>query len=393
MDEARVRVKRTAFEQTLKSRGVTQALLAEKIGANPKSFSRWINEGFLYSKFLWDLTDALDLSEDELSQVIVKPNYEVFFRKKFLGNVPEGIHARAKELAKALFGLTYLHSDARFCPPNISKIDDVQEVATQIRKHTGINSFNNLLSIVSRLASQGIEVAVIPFSQFGVSSDDKYEKAFSVTDGQRYAIFLDSSCTEATLLFNLCHELSHLFRPDIEFSKTEESFCSQVAEELVYPKAYFELHQGKMQAIIEGNSPEAILNLAEAIRIDLGGEVFGILIRMKHLGLLSQKNPLTKNLLNYCQQLTRKSPTVEQRLFQNFKTNDKSSLAAFFNASELYENILLRFFLHLKRAATDESLSPSKFAEIIGADISVVDELIHKWRYDLQAEIKESANV
>ncbi len=54
--------------------------------------------------------------------------------------------------------------------------------------------------------------ALIPFDKLELNSTGEHEKAFSVTDGNRFLIFLDADSPEEELIFNLCHELSHVFR-------------------------------------------------------------------------------------------------------------------------------------------------------------------------------------
>ncbi len=114
MPEIKQRIDKTAFNEALKARSFSQATLAETIGANEKSFSRWVNEEFVPSKYLWDITDELDLNDDELDKILKLPTFKVFFRKKFLGEVPEEVQLQATEVAKTLFDLTYLNSNAKF---------------------------------------------------------------------------------------------------------------------------------------------------------------------------------------------------------------------------------------------------------------------------------------
>ena len=232
-----------------------------------------------------------------------------------MGEVPEGIQEHAVDLAKSLFGLTYLNANAKFCPPNVSKIESSLEVANQIRKYTEIEAFNNLQGIISTLAEQGVEIALIPFSKLNLNSNGEHEEAFSVTDGNRYLIFLDSDSPEERLIFNLGHELCHLFRPDIEFSKFEETFCNDVAAELVYPKEFFDSHRDTIQKVVDGQSVGSIINLINVIKDNLGGEAFGISIRLKALGFLSQKKPIHKKVIGYGGKSFKNLENIGQKYF------------------------------------------------------------------------------
>ena len=391
--EVKQRLNKAAFAEALKARRQTQAMLAEKIGANEKTFSRWINEESIPSKYIWDITEELDLTDDELDEILKLPKYKVFFRKKFLGEVPEEIQTRAIELAQTLFDLTYFNSSAKFLPPNCSRIDDPIAVADQIRRYTKIDTFNNLQGIVSILSELGVETAVLPFKKFGVVSDKEHEKAFSVSNGNRCFIYLDSDLAEEGLMFNLCHELAHLFRPEYsEFSNMEEKFCNAVAEELIYPKVFFETHRIQIQRIVDSNSVESVILLMRSIRDTLGGELYGISIQLKKHGFLSKKNPLTKKVTGYGYNTFHKLQKLDEIYFTSYDHNNLVALKAFWNQEVINKNILLRFFYHIKNSATAETLSSRKFAELFRIDLGFADELIHKWRHELREHLKESEN-
>jgi Zn-dependent peptidase ImmA (M78 family) len=392
MQDIRQPLNKTAFEQALKKRGFTQVALAEKIGANEKSFSRWINEGYVQTQYLWDLTEELNLTDEELDEILLVPKYRVFFRRKYLGEVPPEIESRAIELAKTLFGLTYLSSNARFCPPNTSKLNDPTEVANQIRRYTKIESFVDLTGLVTSLADQGVEVAVIPFDELKLNSDGQLETAFSVTDEKRCLIFLDANEPAEALIFNLCHELCHLFRPDLDFSKNEERFCQAVAAELAYPKAFFDTHKDKINSVLESRSIEAIVHLLNNIKNHLGGEIFGIVLRLKALGFLSQKDPIHQRIVSFGEASNKKLPKVKETLFVDFMTSNRNAFIKFWNRPDINSNTLFRFFFHIKNGATDESVSSRKFAELFGIKIGLADEMIHKWRSDLQRSLADAQN-
>ncbi len=388
MNEIHQRINRSAFNEALKAKNVTQANLAGKLGINEKSFSRWINDGYIQSKYLLDLTEELDLNEDEMHQILMLPKFKVFFRKKYLGEVPPEIEERATELARTLFGMTYLNSETRFCPPNVSKLTSEAEVADQIRRYTKIDSFKNLQGIISSLAEQGVEVAVVPFVKLGLNSEGDYESAFSVTDEKRCLVFLDSDSQEELLIFNLCHEICHLFRPDLEFSKIEEKFCNDVASELIYPRAFFDTHRTTIQNIISSGSTESIINLLNVIHENLGGEIFGVAIRLKSLGFFSQKDPIHQKIIGYSRSVSIHLPKVGEELFIDFNPSDRIVFINFWEKEELIRNPLLRFFFLIKNSAISGSLSPRKFSELLRVDFGLADEMIHRWQYSLKANLE-----
>ena len=390
MEDRKQRLNKTAFDLALDKRKISQIDLATQIGANDKSFSRWVNDGYIYSKYLWDLTEALDLNDQELDEILMLPKHKVFFRKQYLEEPPEEVQEQAIELAKTLFGLTYLNSEARFFPPNLSKEQSILEVAEQIRKSTNITNFNFLQSIVHTLSLHGIEVAIIPFKKLRLVSPDEYEKAFSVTNEKRFLIFLDSSAPEELLIFNLCHELCHLFRPDHGYSKEEENFCNKVASELTYPKNYFDIRKESVHKIIETRSEESIQSLLNNLKYELGGEPFGITIRLKELGFFSQKDILHKKIINNAEITYKKLPNLGDILFKKYDLNDLDTFKQFWNNKDIQSDILLRFFFHIKNGAINNSISARKFSELFGVDIGTADEMFHGWASDASAPLKDS---
>lgn len=381
---------KTAFIRALDGRNISQAVLAQKIGANEKSFSRWINDGYIQSQYLWDLTEELDLSDEELDEILMLPKYKVFFRKKYLGEVPDEVEQRAIDFAKTLFGLTYLNSNARFCPPNVSKLESDTEVANQIRRYTKIDSFRNLPGIISGLAEQGVEVTVVPFEKLGLTSNGEHEQAFSVTDEKRCLIFLDASSPKERLIFNLCHELCHLFRPDLEFSSREEKFCNAVASELVYPKSFFEAHRETIEKIVQSNSGQSIVNLLNVIKENLGGEIFGISLRLKALGFFSQKNLLHQKIISYSEDSFNRLPLFEIHVFSDFNPRSHEAFSRFWGGPQIESSNFLRFFFHIKNAAIGGAISSRKFSELFNVDIGLADEIFHKWKMDLQNDLNVS---
>lgn len=388
MTDIQHRLNKTALNDILKTRNLTQATVAERIGVNEKSFSRWVNDGYIQSKYLLNLTEELDLNDNEMKAVLLLPTYKVFFRKKYLGEVPSEIEERAIELSKTLFNMTYLNSESRFCPPNVSKLNSEMEVANQIRRYTEIDSFKNLQNIISNLAEQGLEVVVVPFIKLGLNSHGEYESAFTVTDEKRCVIFLDAESAEELLIFNLCHELCHLFRPDLPFSKIEEKFCNSVASELVYPLSFFENHRTTIEKIISSNEGEQIISLLNAIKENLGGEIFGIALRLKSLGLLSQKDPLHQKIIGYSTLIYKNSPKLSQTIFNNYNPAQSKMFTEFWDSEDINKTSLLRFFFLLKNSAISGSISPRKFAELLNVDIGVSDEMFHAWKKKLHQSLE-----
>lgn len=388
MKDVKQRLNKVALDLVLEDRKISQIDLANAIGANDKSFSRWINDGYIYSKYLWDLTETLDLKDSELDEILMLPKHKVFFRKKYLQEPPEEVKQQAIDLSKTLFGLTYLNSRAHFFPQNLSKVQSVTEVADHIRKLCNLNNFNYLHPILHTLSNQGIEVAIIPFKKLKLVSPDEHEKAFSVTNEQRFLIFLDSSNSEELLIFNLCHELSHLFRPDHNFSKEEETFCNKVASELIYPKNYFDQRQETINKIISSRSEESIFSLLNNLKYELGGEIFGCALRLKDLGFFSQKDVLHKRIISLAEANYNRLPKIGNAIFEKYDPSNLNSFQEFWSNNDIDSNILLRFFFHIKNGAINNSITARKFSELFGVNIGAAEEMFRSWTNSALAPLK-----
>src|SRR5690606_37169679 len=97
--------------------------------------------------------------------------------------------------------------------------------AEKIRDYLKFDQILSARNMVSLLREQGIEVGFIPFDMLdidGQSNVSHKEVAFTVSDGSRYCVFLDTSTTLGALTFNLGHEICHIFRANVPYSKEEE---------------------------------------------------------------------------------------------------------------------------------------------------------------------------
>ena len=151
-------------------------------------------------------------------------------------------------------------------------------------------------------------------------------------------------------------------------------------------------HKDKIERVIASSSVESIISLISVIRDNLGGEAFGISLRLKALGFLSQKNKVHQKVIGYGKRSFENLKNISDRYFSDFDQNDKEKFVKFWNSDRINKNPLLRFFSHLKSGATDESISPRKFSELLGVDLSIADEMIRKWRFELHQALKEAEN-
>lgn len=383
---------RSALATALKCRGLNQLQLSEVLKVNEKSLSRWLNEGRFPTEHLLDLMTELDLAREEADAILLRPKFKVFFRIKYLGKVPNAIEQQAQEMASTLLKLTFLNSNYRFLAPNASTLDSAGEVANQIRRYTQIKDFSNLEGVILSLAEQGVEVAIVPFEKFGLISSQGNEEAFSVTDEKRCVIFLNASAPESKVLFNLCHELCHLFRPDHKFSKFEESFCNNVASELMYPAEYFKSHKKQIESVLSEGSSEQIISLLHAIKGNLGGELWGIAIKMKKMGLFSQKNQTHKLIEKYTEGTFKSLPNLSEVLFEYFDSSDTYKFEHFWKSVEADKrtDIFLRFFSHIKNSCIVDRFSSRTFSELFKTDEQFARTLITSWKSDFRRKLVSS---
>jgi len=382
------------LKQKLKSSSISQKILSDKLGVDDGSLSRWISKNLIPANMVWRIRKEIGLSVEDVKVLLKAPSYRVYFRRKFLGKVQDHSERNAINWAQTFLSLSTLHSDRKFLPIDLSSSTDAELVAEKIRDYLKFDQILSIRNMVSLLREQGIEVGFIPFSKLeidGNSNEKQKEVAFTVTDFKRYCIFLDTNSTLGALTFHLGHEIAHIFRASIPFSKEEEKFCNSVAAALIYPKSYFMSKQEKISEVVSTKDFDSITDLIEQIVDDVGGEFEGVVYRLIDFGLLPAKSGLTTGLIGFAKRKTSASKKISEAYFKNFIPGDTASYKKFWESEQISSSsVIFRYYDLVKRAVSRDDLSPKKLSELFLMDSALADELATHWRYTHQLEIKEA---
>jgi Zn-dependent peptidase ImmA (M78 family) len=384
------------LKSKLRSMDLRQNVLAENLGIDDGSFSRWISTNKLPSNLIWRVKKEVNFSNEELKDFIFAPRYKVFFRKRFLGVVPEEIQKNAINWAQTFLGLSTLHSDSTFIPTPLDSLDDPEEVADKIRNIFGFDEYLSIRTMVSKLREQGIEVGFIPFKELNICSDDEgdaKEAAFTVTDGKRFCIFLDTDSSTDALSFHLGHELSHVFRSNTTIEKTEERFCNKVAAALIYPKSYFLDHSDAIASALSQGTLNQVCDLIDQFKDDLGGEFEGIVYRLIELGFIANRSKYRGILVSIGKKKSQQKKKVTELYFKNFAPQDSTLFSQFWGNEDISpSSTIYRYFEVIRRGVMRENITPKKLADLFGAELSLCDELSSRWRYEYLMEVNEDGS-
>lgn len=389
--EIQQRINRSFFDELLTARSLSQKAVAEQLGENEKSFSRWLNQGQIPSRLIWGLRRTLGLKSEEMKILLMVPEFKVFFRRRFLAEPPEETKNTAISWAKTFLDLSSLHSSKKFVPVDYSEQEDPVFVADKIKSLLNIPERVTLDTLISALREEGIEVAFVPFSLLNACGENAKAKedAFSVTDGKRSCIFVDTNLSRDKAPFVIAHELAHIFRSSKNIDKIEERFCNRIAGEIIYPRSFFDKYSSIIRSIIATNNLDRVISLIEEIKKDIGGEFWGIVLHLKDLGFLKGGGFFGK--LNQVGKARSESKnTIHTNFFQEFITSDFAKQKDFWLDPDLQSFPEYVFFNTIKNAIQLDKMTPRAFAEIFAMDLSIADEVASQLRYKFKQELKET---
>lgn len=366
------RLESEVFKQILTARSLGQGDLAKSLDVNQKTFSRWVNEGFPAARIM-DLRKVLGLKKDEFDSLLKAPKYKLFFRNKYHKEVPEPSIQLALSWAKFLLNATPLATKCPLTEIDLSISKDPIHVASTIRSVLKIPIGAGLDEFVAILSRNGIEVACVPFKEMGLQ--ESKEQAFSISNGEnRAVIFLNAECNQPLMVFNLCHELSHLARLNANQGSEEERFCQDVAAEMMYPKAFFDSKNEGIKALINSGKGRELL---DELRDQLNGSPLGVAIRLDSLGYLDANN---KRLLGHGRVLDSQFPNVAKVLFSDLYSNHNTKKYRQFWDGLNRSDPVHRFFVKVKDAVSESRMTPRRFAELFGLDNTTAVSLAESWR-------------
>jgi len=388
-EEIGQRINRSYLSDLLKSKGLNQKTLAERLGENEKSFSRWLTQEEIPSRLVWNFRKELNLKSEEMKILLMVPEFKVFFRRKFLTEVPTDIKSKAVGWARTFLDLSSLHASKKFIPMDLSNEKTPEDISEKIKNLLKIPPRITLDTLICALREQGVEVAFVPFGLLAgldANSETK-EDAFSVTDGKRCCIFVDTQLSRDKAPFVIAHELAHLFRVNKEIDKAEEKFCNRIAGEIVFPREYFDTNRKLIESVLVKDNLGLTIHLIDEIKKDIGGEFWGIVLHLKDLEYISPKGKLWGKLNQMGKHLSGSAKTIHSNFFKDFDVLNFEKQKKFWLESDLQSFPEYIFFSTISRAIQLDKMTPRSFAEIFTMDLSIADEIASILRYRFKEEV------
>lgn len=391
MKEQNQKIDTDALIAALKRRDQSLAGLAKELKVSPSNLHRWVTvDKTLPRTLVFDIGSRLDLEREEMDMLLMAPRYHTFFRRQFLGDVPEETKKNAIELAKTYLNLSTLHSAAKFCPTDLSHEDNPERVAEHIRRYFQLPTPLSFKLMITKLRESGVEVGFVRFDRIctdASTSNEMKEDAFTVTDQNRFVIFCKTErTTVGKLPFVIAHELCHTFRDQAKQGKQEEYFCNDVATEIVYPKIYFLENRDKILAVLEGDSRDAHMEMVDQIVDDLGGEFLGVALRLDKLGFLK---PRHKFLIGIGKRRSLASQTVEDFYFQKLRAENLKALEEFWSDSQLSSHPIYHYYTVIKRGLQTERMTTRAFSKLFNLNSAISEHLVRGWRAQVQRELAQ----
>jgi hypothetical protein len=244
--------------------------------------------------------------------------------------------------------------------------------------------------MITQLRESGVEVGFIGFSSvcedIESNNDDAKEDAFSVTDENRFCIFCNTeSINSAKLPFVVAHELSHIFRWRAEIDKNEEKFCNEVAGEIVHPRSYFLENQERISSTLASGDKQAMIGLIDQIVDDLGGEFWGVALRLHQLGFLK---PNSRFLIAIGRERSQKMTNIDSLFFSSARSKNGTTLSEFWDDSRLLSHPVFHFYKIMKRGIQEDRMTSRAFAKMFRMEFGQVENLARAWRALFRKELE-----
>lgn len=382
-------------------------LFADAIGVARGTVSSWLNGKSNPEEFRHlAIINALDLSEDEIGTFMGTPATSIVFRKVGGSSSDQDIHKRSKEFAETFFkidGSSYVTSGTFF---SIAKQQtNHTEVANYIRGFLDIekNEPAKLSDILNQLNKHNVNVFFVPFSKIGITIPHKNtsnrEVAFTAKKGNRTIIFVDTDRTMDETNFDICHELTHIALGHTVTTDEEEKFCNKVAQELVYPIAFFKEKEDVIAPFLDASEYSWMysVNSFKELCQEFDWSPKGLALALSDHGYIKKDSHEYLRLMKIGSSLKGLNKTIDEIHFKEFKTQEFDDVVKFFEEEIYKSKNLYKPFIEIKNAASSGRLSPRRLAEILNIDSGDADELTRFWISEQGTEesqdVVESATV
>jgi hypothetical protein len=367
---------------------------AKAIGLTKQAVYSWLrSETMPDESRVFDIVEALSLSEVDIDTLMGIPTTHVAFRTKGLAEPEPDVKGRSISLAETFFkidGSSYVVKEGILTGIGES---EPAKLVSYIRGLLDIEVDEPLRfeDLLLGLKKYNVNVFFLPFKKLGLSrtTSSRREVAFVARKGDRVIIFIDTERTIDQATWDICHELSHLIMHNNADTPEEERICNQVAKDLIYPTAFFKKHEDVLNVFVSAKkySSPMMNEIYHRLDREFDWSPMGLALALEGHGYIADQSFEKKRLmmLNSAVMKTRKN--IDKIFFSNFDPTNNSKFNRFFNEDIQANKEVFKPLLELRDAATFGKLSPRRLAEILMINSGDADELVRSWMEKQEAEV------
>lgn len=367
---------------------------AKAIGLTKQAVYSWLrNETTPDASRMFDIVDALSLSEPEIDHLMGVPTTQIAFRTKGLSEPEPDVKSRSISLAETFFkidGSSYVVKDGILTGIGES---EPSKLVSYIRGLLDIDADEPLRfeDLLLELKKYNVNVFFLPFKKLGLSrtNSSRREVAFVARKGDRVIIFIDTQRTIDQAVWDICHELSHLIMHKNSDTPDEERICNLVAQELIYPAAFLKKHEDLFKVFQSARKyPAPIMNeIYHRLDREFDWSPMGLALALKERGYIADSSFEEKRMMMLNSSLMKTRKNIDEIFFSNFDPTNSSKFDRFFGKDIQANKEIFKPLLEIRDAATFGKLSPRRLAEILMINSGDADELVRSWMDKQEAEV------
>jgi Zn-dependent peptidase ImmA (M78 family) len=326
----------------------------------------------------------LGLSQKEFKILMGDKPLPVFFRRERMESVEEEAKDHIRELGNLYFSLRLYHTVRKALPSfaNLTPEELSYEIKSFLKLPQTKISFDE---VVNALEEFGVHVHFYPFSFLGFEkSKTKNYRSASIQKDGCWLILLDTSNTLHDSLFDLFHELAHIFAGHNlnDQSKEIEVYCNTVAAEILTPTRFFVKNADYLNSVMKTPSVKLIGEVG-LIQDVLGASFEGIVLALSRNNILSLE---AKRYLFACIHKRKQENLSVGRLLniENAESEEWAKTLASEEASEY-----LAFFKKFKSAYLANKVTTRVVSSVFGLPVEEGDNLCRIWAEELNVSQEE----
>lgn len=370
-----IQINGSALRDLIQKRQPQIQVAAEKIGVSRQALHDWITSEKIPPVRLSMLARKFSLSAAELEQLKPKRNLQVMFRTLRRVTVAEETRMKVTEVAKDFLMLDAVAPDVREDISIKLTTDNPQVMAEHILRELKLSPHPLALGqVLLSLNNLNIPVAFFPFEE---SLRQAKIKAFLAKEEKKRVIFIDSKLAWEDVLWNLFHELAHVFAGhDDTVTKKDEEFCDSVASDAVTPQSFFSKNEKQLRHAFASTELRHAKYLVDEIANQLGASFSGVILALKGNKIIESDSAVLKYLYKIHHNTEANRIKVIDLITPSDKSNAEAWIKLFNDPSKIP---LLKLPLLIKQGLLAGQVSVSRAAEILDIDVMTMQELVSYW--------------